>query len=83
VVRLKQVIKFFEPLEMSRRILHPVLHCIDGWEDWSMPGNSLALQMPPAHQPENFDHSIPIAIPNYYIYSRLSDSGSHLREFPL
>ena len=48
-----------------------------------MPGNSLALQMPPAHQPENFDHSIPIAIPNYYIYSRLSDPGSHLWEFPL
>ena len=37
-----------------------------------MPGNSLALQMPPAHQPENFDPSIPI--PNYYIYNRLSDS---------
>ena len=46
-----------------------------------MPGNSLALQMPPAHQPENFDPSIPI--PNYYIYSRLSGSGSHLWEFPL
>ena len=46
-----------------------------------MPGNSLALQMPPAHQPENFDPSIPI--PNYYIYNRLSDSGSHLWEFPL
>ena len=25
-------------------VVHPVLHCIDGWEDWSMPGNSLALQ---------------------------------------
>ena len=46
-----------------------------------MPGNSLALQMPPAHQPENFDPSTPI--PNYYIYNRLSDSGSHLWEFPL
>jgi len=46
-----------------------------------MPGNSLALQMPPAHQPENFDPSIPI--PNYYIYNRLSDPGSHLWEFPL
>jgi hypothetical protein len=35
---------------------HPILHCIDGWEDWSMPGNSLArLQMPPAHPLENSD----------------------------
>jgi len=48
-----------------------------------MPGNSLALQMPPAHQPENFDHSIPIAILSYYIYSRLSVPGSHLWEFPI
>ena len=43
-----------------------------------MPGNSLALQMPPAHQPENFDHSIPIAILSYYIYSqrhRISSPG--------
>ena len=44
-----------------------------------MPGNSLALQMPPAHQPENFDPSIPI--PNSI--STVSDTGSHLREFPL
>ena len=37
-----------------RREIHPVLHCIDGWEDWSMPGNSLALQMPISASPRSF-----------------------------